>query len=294
MDCSLLERSMAITLLNDASILTSTSDCSTSGVTPGPSPSQRRNRSPSTRSRKCRVLYRGPSLIDNRPIRVVLHSLRGSGSSKLGKAAQVQFCPDKVVPHEATENETDASVCGDCVFRRKNLNACYVVVPLWASPVWRNSDVSADLDEACETLNHTGLPVRLGSWGDPGCAPYEVSERIAIAARGNHPRPRHTGYSNLWSSCDQQFRHLVMASVWSAEQRDRAKAMGWRSYRIRLPDQQVLKGEIVCPASEEGGKRTTCAECLVCCGGKRGPDVVTSIHGSRNKLKPLRALLSCP
>lgn len=66
-----------------------------------------------------------------------------------------------------------------------------------------------------------------------------------------------------------------------------AKRLGWRTFRVKptnSPD--VLAQEIVCPASEEAGKRTVCASCLLCNGNKQDgrKDISILAHGVQ-KLK---------
>lgn len=75
---------------------------------------------------------------------------------------------------------------------------------------------------------------------------------------------------------------LVMASADNAQARDAAKALGYRTFRIRTEAQPVAKGEFICPASAEAGKRKTCAQCGACNGGTdtRKADAVIIVHGS--------------
>ena len=61
--------------------------------------------------------------------------------------------------------------------------------------------------------------------------------------------------------------------------------MGWRYFRVRRADDPLLAGEIVCPASAEGGKRRTCETCKACAGNpnERGASVVIIAHGATAK-----------
>jgi len=44
----------------------------------------------------------------------------------------------------------------------------------------------------------------------------------------------------------------------------------------------VLSGEILCPASEEAGKRTTCDKCGLCAGlTRKAKDIMIPVHGSK-------------
>ena len=59
---------------------------------------------------------------------------------------------------------------------------------------------------------------------------------------------------------------MCMASVDSEDEAAEAQAMGWRTFRCRSEDEPVMSGEIMCPASDEAGKKTTCDTCLLCAG----------------------------
>jgi hypothetical protein len=65
-------------------------------------------------------------------------------------------------------------------------------------------------------------------------------------------------------------REICMASVdTEAEQRE-ALAKGYRTFRVRTDDSALMHDETLCPASDEGGHRTTCSKCLLCDGAERG------------------------
>ncbi len=105
---------------------------------------------------------------------------------------------------------------------------------------------------------------------------------------------KRTGYTHQWiTAAAQPLRSLVMASVDSPVQRDIAKLLGWRTFRTKHASAPVLPGEIVCPASEEAGKRTTCARCGLCDGSRtvlnpdrsraredNRKDIVINVHGA--------------
>jgi hypothetical protein len=122
-----------------------------------------------------------------------------------------------------------------------------------------------------------GRMVRLGTYGDPAAVPAHVWESLLARASG------HTGYSHQWASGKAaHVMHLVMASADSPSARAAAKAMGYRTFRIRPESGTVEPGEFVCPASAEAGKRKTCATCGACSGGvgTRKADAVIVVHGA--------------
>jgi hypothetical protein len=106
--------------------------------------------------------------------------------------------------------------------------------------------------------------VRFGAYGDPAAVPFEVWAEIAGVASG------FTGYTHQWRTADPRFAELFMASADSEQDEVDANAKGYRAFRIRLPEESKLRGEIVCPSSEEAGNKTDCATCLQCSGTALG------------------------
>jgi len=61
---------------------------------------------------------------------------------------------------------------------------------------------------------------------------------------------------------------IAMASVHNLEEREAARALGFRTYRGLKPDEEPAKGEVYCPYHTHG---VQCVACLLC-DGKRGPE----------------------
>src|SRR5262249_14932544 len=119
--------------------------------------------------------------------------------------------------------------------------------------------------------------VRLGSYGDPAAVPLDVWEMVCGAAA------HWTGYTHQWKTCDVSYARYCMASVETPGQRLDAIARGFRTFRVRLPNQPLEEGEFVCPASEEAGRRLRCDECKACSGAKATGKAATPaiyFHGS--------------
>lgn len=211
------------------------------------------------------VLYQGPSLLDHSPVVVIAVGLvRRSKNAKTGNAVQTYILADNgETPVEALRSGGDASICGDCPHRG---TTCYVNVA--QAPLAIYKAYCAGRYPAYEAENHRelfrGRFVRLGSYGDPAAVPVRVWDGVC------HVAGRWAGYSHAWRYCDPRLSRFCMASVETPQQRQEALAAGWRTFRVRLPDQPVEDGEFVCPASTEAGKRMTCAECGACSGTKAG------------------------
>jgi hypothetical protein len=234
------------------------------------------------------ILYRGPSKLNGKPIVVVATGLaRRSKNPKTGNEIQTYVLPDEGLdPIQAAAVGGEASVCGDCVHRPRQLpdgsyklGSCYVNLIFGPLEVWKKLK-----DGRYPTFNraeHLWLfkarVLRLGSYGDPAAVPLKIWRMLCRAAQ------HWTGYTHAWRSCNQALRQFCMASVETANQAREAWAKGWRTFRVRLEGQPVEQGEFVCPASKEGGRRKTCEECRACSGNKAGGRNVSPVvifHGS--------------
>jgi hypothetical protein len=235
------------------------------------------------------ILYRGPSLLDGRPVVCVATGLRaGSQNAKTGEMIQTYILSDEgLSPVQAILAGRDTSVCGDCPMRAiydpetgayRKAGACYVNVGQGAGAVYdalRRGAYPTYYGRRHRALL-AGRPVRFGTYGDPAAVPVRVWRHLARLASGR------TGYTHQWRSCDQELRRWCMASVETEEQAREAHRAGWRTFRVRLASEPVMPEEIVCPASAEAGRRRTCAECKACSGARdsaKARSVVIIAHG---------------
>lgn len=223
------------------------------------------------------IVYRGPSLINGAPIVVV--AVTASTNAKTGNMVQTYILADNgCTPVENTRTGADVAVCGDCPHRRGTGGACYVNLgqgPRAVADGVVRGIYPASLKLAADTC--TGRMVRLGTYGDPAAVPAWVWATLLTSAAG------HTGYTHQWRTPQgAAVAQWCMASADSQADRDIAKAMGFRTFRIRTADMPVLAGEFICPAAAEGGKRKTCGTCGACDGGvnTRKADPVIVVHGS--------------
>jgi hypothetical protein len=232
------------------------------------------------------IAWRGASQIDGSQI--VLLVVRGSkkgANEKTGAMVQTYILRTDVSPLEALKNGADFSICGNCKHGPKNvqrpdgLGSCYVQVQNAPTGIYKaytrnRYPVLTEL-EAREQLN--GFVVRLGAYGDPSAVPFEVWESLLHGAKA------WTGYTHQWKEAHaSKHRRYCMASCDTAEEYSEARAQGWRCFYV-VPKGFTAKVEkaFLCPASEEGGKKLNCIDCLACDGTHSGRvgSVFIPVHG---------------
>jgi len=234
------------------------------------------------------VFYRGKSEIDGAAI-VAIATLKTS-NAKTGDMVQTWILREDMDPMRALSEGADESVCGDCKHRgdgHGRQRSCYVNI--YQAPLNIYRTYKAGKYTNYDSIN--GNPIwlkdrllRCGSYGDPAAVPFEVFEHLTKNSIG------WTGYSHQWKKCDQRYSNILMASVDSEEERVEAKEKGWRTFRVRSANEPTSR-EVICPASEESGKRKTCEECLACAGTRHGKlnskaaDVVIVAHGNPVRLR---------
>jgi hypothetical protein len=223
------------------------------------------------------VFYSGPSLLTGDPI--VAIAGQTTSNRKTGPCVQVWILRADVSPIDAVKSGGDSAICGTCRHRGHDggqERSCYVTFFREPHNIWRSLP-STGRDVSVEKLANllSGKHVRLGAYGDPAALPFEIWEGILRKASG------WTAYTHQWRTCDERFRSIAMASVDSPEEKEEASRQGWRTFRVRRPDQPVMDTETTCPASIEGGHRKQCATCGLCCGAARpAKSIAILAHGS--------------
>lgn len=227
------------------------------------------------------ILYRGPSMLDGKPIIVIATGLAaGSRNTKTGAMAQVWIMREDIAPNAAIASGDDASICGDCKHRGRIVNgrnierSCYVTVVQAPLSVWKSYHrgiypIATDLSAL-----FAGRIVRLGAYGDPAAVPLWVWIAVMAQATGS-------GYTHQWRKFPE-LAQWCMASVDTAQERLEAKFLGFRTFRVRGVNEEVLSREVICPASHEAGKKITCQVCKACGGNaaKARADIVIMAHGT--------------
>ncbi len=230
------------------------------------------------------IIYQGPSLIDGKPIFVV--ALTGSKNTKTGSMVQTYIMRADIDPRDASKTGADFSICGSCPHRGQATDdptkkqalkrTCYVLLGQGPRMVYQGFQAgSYPVADDLEQLGKDRM-VRLGSYGDPAAVPSYVWARLLDQAEG------HTAYSHQSEQTGADFRSdMFMASAdtlaaarayWSAK---------IRTFRVITDVLEVQPSEILCPASEEAGRRTQCHACGLCGGSDvHAKSIAIVAHGA--------------
>ena len=230
------------------------------------------------------IFYRGPSPIDGAPI-VAIATLK-SVNAKTGDMVQTWILREDVSPLAAIAAGADASICGNCVHRGRKgkTRTCYVDIEKSPSSVWsafhRGQYIDLSDDPGTVAMLIAQRIVRMGAYGDPAMVPVKQWRMLLAAAAGR------TGYTHAWKRMwSQALRPYVMASVDSVAEQDIARAMGWRTFRVRTETEPLESNEFACPASPEAGNKKQCIDCKACDGADRPGKASAAIivHGAMAK-----------
>jgi len=220
------------------------------------------------------VFYRGVSQIDNSTL--ILGLITGldrpTSNRKTGDMLQTWILLADTSPVDAVKTGADSAICGTCPHRPANNNTCYVVTHQAPRQIW--SSKQTELDFKNPRLFYT--PLRIGAYGDPTAIPYATWEKLVKFS------PGHTGYTHNWEHCDPDFRKILMASVDSVSEHEKATSMGWRTYRVKTDAAPILNGETYCPSY----KGITCSQCQLCKGSEsNGKHITINVHGTQHKVR---------
>lgn len=235
------------------------------------------------------IAFEGGSQIDHKPIVVLLTGLaHGSSNVKTGAMLQTYILRSDIDPMQALRTGADVSICGGCKQRPtvagrkrgKLERGCYVQVgqaPMALYGAYQRGRYAPVTRPELAELCRDQL-VRVGSYGDPACAPIEVWRTMLLHARG------HTGYTHQWRRAKfQAYRDFCVASLDYPWDLAEAKALGWSTFGVVPYGYTDIDPEqVVCPASAEAGKVATCATCLRCDGATQ-EHVVIQAHGAQRR-----------
>jgi len=232
------------------------------------------------------IAYEGPSNIDKKPIMVLVQV--GSRNDKTGGMTQTYIMRSDIDPIKASRIGEDYSICGNCPHRgvanpTKNSGwadrrACYVNLLHGPNGKYKaykkGSYQKMDIHSVGKAIAGTNL--RIGTYGDPSAVPQEVWDILISYADG------HTAYTHGDTNPSPV---NFMTSADSYEQAQDSWAKGERTFRILNSILDLDKdNEFLCPATKEGGQRTTCDKCGLCAGTSvRAKSVGAVVHGAGKK-----------
>ena len=243
-------------------------------------------------TRKTIILYQGASLINGQPIVALAQS--DSTNSKTGNMIQTFILDATVDPLEASRTGRDASICGSCPHRGTPNNndkgqatdrTCYVTLahaPLGKYKAYKKGVYGTKTATLKEIESFGSLQgVRLGTYGDPCAVPNDIWKALTSKALYS------TAYTH---AAINPMPESIMTSTDNLKQSIDAWARSERTFRvISHVDQLYKRREVLCPASEEMGKRATCASCKLCGGSKvNAKNIAIVAHGtSKRKAKEI-------
>ena len=231
------------------------------------------------------ILFKGKSKIDGQLIVVIATGIaKKSGNDKTGDMIQACIMRPDIPPLLAIEKGYDYSVCGDC--KHKHFGSCYVNCAQAPTSIFKayHRDGYVKFDKEKHLRFFKDRNIRLGSYGDPAMVDIEVWDTICSATSG------FTGYTHQFNSrfIDNGLKNYCAASCDNISEYHKAKSLGWKTFRIRLDDDEpLLDTEFKCPASKESGELTTCTKCRACSGlsASTSKDPCIVIHGLEHKIK---------
>lgn len=225
------------------------------------------------------VVWEGTSQLDNQtPIVAIASGFEFTKNRKLGiNTIQIGVFPQKLKPTEAIKSSLDRSVCGDCILRKQNINACYVnhgwTNNLWHS--WSKGNIPQLGVQHLQQIRLYSKVLRLTSYGDPVAVPLSMLESLIEASATT------LGYTHQWrEAIAHQYKGICQASVHSETDAQIAQALGWKTYRIKQPHEPLLHNEVHCP--HQINQMIQCQDCRLCDG--KQSSIAVNVHGTKYKV----------
>ena len=230
------------------------------------------------------IIYKGPSLIDGSPIIVI--ALVKSSNKKTGNMVQTYIIRSDMDPLTASKYGYDDAVCGSCKHRgladpeghgkQAIKRSCYVT--LFHGPLQVYKSFKKGNYKAADNIAALGAGrmVRLGTYGDPAAVPSHIWDALLKDSIG------HTGYTHQNNIPGADVRpDLTMISADSLQDARIAWQSKYRTFRIITAVSEKQSNEILCPASEEAGRKAQCSDCKLCMGSHTtAPSIAIVAHGN--------------
>jgi hypothetical protein len=241
-----------------------------------------------TAKQRSSIIYQGPSLIDGSPIVVI--AILTSKNTKTGSMLQTYIMRSDMDPRIASKTGADFAICGSCPHRgiatddpakkQAENRSCYVLLgqgPLIAYQSMLKGLYPVIHGHAAIAALGFGRKVRIGTYGEPAAVPAYIWESLLSQAQ------MHTAYSHQSAQRGAAFDPSIMMQSADSEAEARtAWDQGIRTFRVVSSVADIVAGkEILCPASKEAGKRTSCADCGLCAGSSiKAKSIAIPAHGA--------------
>jgi len=239
------------------------------------------------------VIYDGPSQIDGQRI-VAIANVAKSRNTKTGSMLQTYILRPDINPLEANKTGEDFSICGNCPHRGEATNdparktaknrSCYVNLGqgvLITYKAYKAGKYPAITGHDAIASLGAGRMVRIGTYGDGAAVPSYIWESLISQAAG------HTAYSHQSGENGAAYGdfdpNIYMQSADTESEALAAWRAGRRTFRvIDKIDAMIAGKEILCPASEEAGRKTQCIDCGLCGGNstKSPKSIAIVAHGA--------------
>lgn len=217
------------------------------------------------------ILYEGPSQLDGEPIVVIMTKGGKSKNEKTGAMAQVYILRSDMPPLEATKSGSDVSICGNCPHRPISGGSCYVNVAQGPRAVY-DAYKRGVYTHQWSWMQFRGITIRLGAYGDPSAVNVNLWKNLTDMAKS------WTGYTHQ-ALQHPEYQHLIQASADTEQEALELQRLGWKTFRVKRPEDPLMPGELMCPNVTHGIK---CESCNLCNGRKA--NIAIDVHGLSHKI----------
>jgi len=226
---------------------------------------------------KSAIIYKGPSLIDQKPIVVI--ATYSNRNKKTGHVVQTYIlCDEDKNPLEASKTGADYSICGDCPMRGEITNdpdrkqaknrKCYVNLGQGVLIVWKAYKRGVYQTGDAVEMGY-GRFIRIGTYGDPAAVPSHIWDDLLSKC-------------DTWTAYTHQKPWRPDIAMQSADSYLEAVEHWKNKRRTFRVIKSVLdidkKNEVLCPASKEMKRRVQCTACKLCKGSSLAKSIAIVEH----------------
>jgi hypothetical protein len=207
------------------------------------------------------IVFEGASQLNGDPI-VGIVTMK-STNRKTGNMAQLWILRSDMQPVEASQNKKDDAICGNCKLRQSMGGACYVNIGQAPLQIYRSYKRGLYRKLSIEDFNiFKNTKMRFGAYGDGAALPLDIMVTLKSMVANN------TSYTHQWET-NKEFADFSMASVDNVAEKESAKELGFRTFRV------------VSDESEIDTVGIQCIDCKLCSGNKvKAKNIAIVKHGS--------------